>query len=249
MGLALRGDIRFALPAEPTLGDNAPGGERPSVNPLPRWEARRPNPGDMLTWSMADTTLSTLELRWFIRGSVPHEMDAWFPLDAAIERRVDRYLRLDRDDLGVKRRNGGPIEMKLRRSRRPWCLPDGRVAHSEQWTKWRPQGFWIGQGDWHDVVKQVRTVPLSPAGLRTSAPDGITPVCEAELASIEVDGASWWTFALEVSGPAAELHPTLLAVGVGWAWHGPIVDMIGDDPGFGYPAWLLEIDAPFSVSR
>lgn len=202
----------------------------------------------MLRSSMDGTPLSTLELRWFFSGAVPDDLDTWFPLAAGSERRVDRYLRLRRHDLGVKRRNGGPIEMKLRRSRRPWLLPDGRVGHSEQWTKWRPRRFDTGPGVWHDVIKQVRTMPLALDGRPTSAPDGHNPVCEAELAVIEFHGSSWWTFALEVSGPA-ELQPALLGIGARWAWEGPMVDLIGDDTGLGYPAWLLEVDAPVSVSH
>ncbi|NIV28827.1 MAG: hypothetical protein GWN58_04720, partial [Anaerolineae bacterium] len=60
----------------------------------------------------------TLEARWFMRGSIPHEVREWFargePAPIHEPPRMDHYLRLQRSNaLGIKLREGR-LEIKQR---------------------------------------------------------------------------------------------------------------------------------------
>ena len=83
--------------------------------------------------------LETLEVRWFANGSIPVSVARWFEDTAPrfdVERRVDSYLLTGRSDLGVKRRDHGPIEVKERHRIGSSMSFGGRLtARVEEWHK------------------------------------------------------------------------------------------------------------------
>ena len=61
--------------------------------------------------------LETTELRWFGTGPVPGDVASWFTHDGrvgSVEDRTDLYRCDGRSDLGVKRRAGTTLELKVR---------------------------------------------------------------------------------------------------------------------------------------
>ncbi len=200
---------------------------------------------------MNKPTFDTLELRWFVPGMLPEELVDWFSGDGTmgvVEHRVDTYWHVDRDDLGLKRRDRGVWEMKLLRDWHIEALPTGRTARVEQWSKWMPaQGGAKAPGAHVEIDKTIITRTFGPEGEVAAGPvDGSLPRTEVELAAILADDEPWWTLAFEASGPEA-LRPTGLASAVDTMFSPRLSDLVDDVWNLGYPAWLIAIRHPEHV--
>ncbi len=202
---------------------------------------------------MDGATYNSLELRWFMRGAIPESFLGSFESNGAVivrERRKDSYWPLSRVDMGIKRRNGGPVEMKVRRSARSWDMPSGSTVVSEQWNKWRPSRLPIErrQGLWLDVDKQLLTRTFGPSGHEVQgAADGRRPLCEVELANVTVASTTWWTVALEATGPAT-LQPSVLSAALDRLWSLGLERWLEGAVNAGYPEWL-ELATGLTVSH
>ncbi len=188
--------------------------------------------------------LETLEVRWFARGPLPTEALGWF--EAAMpyvetEKRVDSYLLTGRPDLGVKRRDQGPLEIKERIRVGSRVSVIGRlVAPVEEWRK-SIQIALPETGDrWIDVVKNVWNHPL-----RVTV-RGLPAGCDVELAAVEVDGIEAWTLAFEASGPPQDRLAVLRSAAELFREGADIPSGIAGalDVEAGYPAWLMGLTAP-----
>jgi hypothetical protein len=188
-------------------------------------------------------TYNSLELRWFMPGVLPDRMYDWFqsgPREKSVEHRTDTYWLVPRTDVGVKRRNGGPVEMKVRRSARPWLTPSGDVVCTEQWSKWRPHRLDPGDttGAWVAIDKRLWTRTFTLSGEEVhDAVDGRRPRCEVELGALTSETGTCWTFAFEVTGPA-RLQPPVLGRTVERFWSGDLEGALGGATNAGYPEWL-----------
>jgi hypothetical protein len=185
--------------------------------------------------------LETLEVRWFARGRLPAEVLGWFEAavrDVEIEERVDSYLLTGRPDLGVKRRDQGPLEIKERTGVGSRVTVGGRLeARIEEWRKSIQRSLPESGDRWIDVVKNVWNHPL-----RVTI-GGFPAACDVELAAVEADGVEAWTLAFEASGApkdrlvvlrsAAELFRDDTDIPSG------VVGAL--DVEAGYPAWLLRL--------
>lgn len=199
------------------------GSDRPSVD-------RRPE------------ALETLEVRWFAHGRIPDSAVEWFEgvsPSIEIEERIDTYLVTGRVDLGVKRRDAGPLEVKERRrigSR--IAVGDRLEAQVEEWHKHTSVRTATETDRWVKIAKTVRTYPF-----RTNTSGGHTAGCDIELAAVEAGGVKAWTLAFEASGPASERMGTLVAAIDRFT---SVADVPADlaaalELEAGYPAWLVEI--------
>jgi hypothetical protein len=184
--------------------------------------------------------LETLEVRWFARGRLPSEVLGWFQTSVAhveTEERVDSYLVTGRSDLGVKRRDQGPLEVK-ERIRVGSRLSVGRLeAPVETWRKSIQPALPETGGPWIDVVKNVWNHPLRVAI------GGSPAACDVELAAVEADGVEAWTLAFEASG-APEDRPAVLRSAAELFrddTHVPSGVVGALDVEAGYPAWLLRL--------
>jgi hypothetical protein len=191
---------------------------------------------------MEETTYNSLELRWFMPGAIPAPLLEAFESGGSVvaERRRDAYWPIRRMDIGVKRRNGGPVEMKVRRSARPWDLPSGSAVVSEQWDKWRPRRLSLDRPTdvWLEVEKTLWTRTFAPAGKEVGGrSDGRTPRCEVELAGVTVASSTWWTVALEATGPA-RLRPSVLRATFDQLWAPTFERWLEGGVNAGYPEWL-----------
>jgi hypothetical protein len=185
--------------------------------------------------------LETLEVRWFARGKLPTEVFGWFQAvvpDLEIEERVDSYLLTGRPDLGVKRRDQGPLEVKerIRVGRR--VSVGGRLEASvEVWRKSIQLAPPEVEGRWIEVVKNVWNHPL-----RITV-GGLTAACDIELAAVEVAAIGAWTLAFEASGPPEERLAALRSAAElfrdGAALPSGIASALEVEAG--YPAWLIEV--------
>ena len=201
--------------------------------------------------------LRTVEVRWFRAGPCPEAVADWFHGGRSVsepERRTDEYLRLpDRDDLGVKRRAGIQLDLKLRTGAPPEvALPDGFDGPVEAWTKWSfPLGPDLSLPDrsWIPVEKlrRSRFYDVSDDGAAVSVPADatISTGCAAELVELGVEGRSAWGFGLEAFG-YGDLADVLAATCRAVVADTPLGDIAFAAAGaHSYPAWLQsEMAAP-----
>ena len=167
------------------------------------------------------------EVRWFGRGEIPDEVEAWFGglapdgPEPDTETRTDRYLAPSSDALGVKLREG-LVEAKRRESTLGTLAVGGARAEAEVWVKW---SFELaedveGLGDeWIAVAKS----------RRQRHADG----CALELSRLELDGEAWWSVCVEASGPSPE--SALADAALQWLATAPPLPA---SQARGYPAWL-----------
>lgn len=177
--------------------------------------------------------LSTLEVRWFVPGSIPDVAARWFDsLGPAVEpeSRTDRYLiPSEGEDLGLKVREGR-VEAKQRTASgelRAWPTAEARP---EAWRKWS-LGLATDEDlspGWVDVVKvrRQRWIPGEEAG------------CALELAEVELAGATWWSVCLEASGGVPSARQRVFAEASSSWLDRPNAPTLPLEQAMGYPAWL-----------
>ena len=208
--------------------------------------------GEPATMRSADTpsplVLDTTELRWFVRGSLPADIESWFAGSSGVlEERIDTYLLDGRRDVGVKRRSRQTLELKIRQSLDGHIeFGDGLVGSLEVWRRWSPaEGLVEHRVDerWVDVHKSVikrrflldgTEVAFSPVFDATGAG------CDVEVAGITVHDDHWWTFAFAAFGPPATRRKALLA-----SWRALVTAAPYPEPfeprtarAMSYPEWL-----------
>jgi hypothetical protein len=164
----------------------------------------------------------SMELRWFLQGTIPVEIEKWFnnapvaPKDEG--ERYDGYLILpDHADLSVKLRNQQKFEIKKRIADfgiKALDTGEGRTeGRVEQWVKWsfsleansqgQPDtselnGFWVV------VCKLRRQIKYKVAeDGSVEAIDASTRVdqgCYLELTQIWARNKPWWSLGFEAFG-------------------------------------------------
>lgn len=193
----------------------------------------------------------TSELRWFTDGQLPSAVVAWFAppdVDYLTEHRCDIY-RLDAgSDVGVKRRFGSKLELKVRtRDPEIVVLNHGFVGRLERWNRWSPADGLVGQvndATWIDthktIIKRRFTAWGEPVDL-THANRAMTGAgCDLEIAAIEVDGRHAWTLAFAAFGPRDD-HLDLIHAAWRTQCHDqrwPMQSSLVADHSSGYPEWL-----------
>jgi hypothetical protein len=195
----------------------------------------------------------TTELRWFFDGALPTEVRSWFTGRGTcfVEKRRDTYRLDGQVDIGVKRRFGKILELKLRlRPPEPFTIGyelDGRL---ETWQRWSPADGRIYLSEntiWVDVDKTVIKREFDRDGREVPMADEIGPLtgegCHVEIAALAVNGRPAWTFAFAAFGPP-EGHRRSLEN----AWR----DLVGEQPrpprlrlrretSCGYPEWMSTV--------
>ena len=199
----------------------------------------------------------TMEVRWFGRGGLPHEVQAWF--ESGQERpeeqasRVDHYLRVPHtNSLGIKLREG-KVEVKQLHQRHGVVRLHERVTGMmEHWRKW---SFLIAQpgaladalspaSSWVSVRKEreLRKYQVTDSAAVKAIPTDHYPArgCYVELARLGVAGEVWWSLALEAFGNEGALRDTVSLVA-------KYVFGTGEPPplearaSYGYPEWLQRL--------
>ncbi len=153
----------------------------------------------------------TTEVRWFFDGDLPDEVSTWFTPGGTglVEERCDRYRLDDAAGVGVKERSKTTLELKMRmETPELFAIGSDLDGQLETWQRWSPADHLVGRrasARWVEVKKRVvkrrfrfggHEVPMS-ADNRAMTGSG----CDAEVASLEIDGRPVWTFALAAFGP------------------------------------------------
>jgi hypothetical protein len=189
----------------------------------------------------------SVEVRWFYPGPCPPEVADWFRESEGPgepEARTDEYARLGRDDLGIKRRGGEQLDVKVRTDRPGVALPAGLEGHVEGWTKWslpldptRPSELsWL-------PVEKLRWSRRYRVGNGEAEPipsDELVPAgCTAELAFIRIGLVEAWTFGLEAFNTAGDAVGSLTAGAGAFICDSPLGPITFElEDSCGYPAWL-----------
>ena len=193
----------------------------------------------------------TTEVRWFVDGRLPHDVAAWFTdggRSGLAEDRRDTYRLDGQADIGVKRRYQRILELKLRTP----VADSGFVrpeAHGrlERWQRWSPADgriYLTDHANWADVDKSVVKRRFDLDGREVPLTEETRPMqgtgCDAEVASVTVDGHTAWTFAFAAFGDE-DRHRDLLAAAWGALLAGrrrPGRLQLRHGDSCGYPEWM-----------
>lgn len=195
----------------------------------------------------------TTEVRWFFGGRIAPEVLTWFTREGPglREERSDSYRLDGQADIGVKRRFGTTLELKLRLGPpEPFVIGRDLEGRLETWQRWSPANGRVSLSEntrWIEIDKAVikrrfdpfgRELPLSE---ETRAMEG--EGCDVEVVAVSVAGRTAWTFAFAAFGPL-DCH----RVAIGAAWQ----QLLGGRPpprqlrltreaSNGYPEWLVRV--------
>jgi hypothetical protein len=207
--------------------------------------AHRPHPEGV---SVVETT----ELRWFVPGSLPHDIRNWFTGSTGVpDERCDTYLLNGRVDIGMKRRSKETLELKVRQSLdQGILLGEGLAGSLEVWRKWSPAEGLVEDdtdGRWIDVHKSIIKRRFSIDGTEiafSSVPQVTGAGCDIEVAAVTVGAVQAWTFAFAAFGPPPTRRDALLASWQSLLAATPCPETFGPGTGraMGYPEWLALAD-------
>lgn len=202
------------------------------------------------------SVLDTTELRWFVPGPLPRDVENWFAGSTGVsEQRSDTYLLEGRGDVGIKRRSQELLEVKVRQSLEAWTqLGEGLDGQPEVWRKWSPVERLVNDGTdasaagnaagrWVDVDKSMvkRRFDVDGTEVEFSLLDKAAGAgCDIEVAEVTVGVVQAWTFAVEAFGPPATrctaLHASWQALMAGGTCPQFFAALSGH--AMGYPEWL-----------
>lgn len=198
----------------------------------------------------------TTELRWFGDGSLPGDVESWFTASGTVgtvELRTDAYRVGGRSDVGVKRRSGTALELKVRhRVEDPLAVGSGLIGRTETWEKWSPTSTDDANGadlPWIAVRKRIVKRLFSDDGderpFSYDARAAMAAGCDVEVAEVTV-GDTWaWTLAFAAFGPTSTRRGAILAC---WRELGrgqPIPEHLSArlSTSASYPVWLDRSEA------
>jgi hypothetical protein len=173
-------------------------------------------------------TVLTLELRWFMPGTVSDRELRSFAGDGRVEDRTDRYLLGTGDELGIKRRGAaGLVEHKRRLAQTPVSVPrEGSplIAVVERWLKSWPDGD-SSDGVWVAVAKR-------RARRRVGS-------CRAELTLLRIEALADSHLSLAIETTHVDACDELLrSTKTLLRSHPQLVAGLDGAESCGYPAWL-----------
>ncbi len=199
-------------------------------------------------------TVTTAEIRWFLRGYPESGLSEWLQgLNGIFEEqepRDDLYLLFPgQEGLGIKLREGR-LEFKKRLGVSRDHLLGPATGQVETWIKWsfqaatgiHSEGAQLeGSGHWITVSKKryLQKYGIDPEGSLVLPPSGGYPEMGivAELSGLQINGADWWTIGLECFGRAGEVQALLLANGDRILKDIPVTALHPANC-MGYPEWI-----------
>lgn len=204
--------------------------------------------------------LTTAELRWFARGTLPEDIAHWFQQDclgeqqSSPEEREDVYLYLPCCDyLNIKLRQER-LEIKWRKAELGvLCFGDRVEGKAEKWVKWtcedptnemfNPAAV-VEKGLWVSVkkVRSQRQYQVLPRESIKAVPvnESIDQGCTVELTQLGINGNAWWSFAFEAFGEDEKLMDTLQAV-ASWVFKTYRGSKLQAQDSYSYPSWLSSL--------
>ncbi len=191
----------------------------------------------------------TAEVRWFLDGALPEDVERWFEGVAGSspwEVRRDHYVRPAMvDGLGVKARTGNMEVKRLAEVVGEDVFHERVTGRIERWRKWsfpldRSARLRNGGGDWVPVGKRrqkasfaVRDGAVAPVPRMEQAGQG----CSLEIAEVGAVGRTWWSISFEAFGPEAALV-ALLRQTAGHVFAAAEPPALPSECSMSYPRWL-----------
>jgi hypothetical protein len=208
--------------------------------------------GIAMVRSESIAVLDTSEVRWFAHGVPVPEIVDWFSGSGragTLEERCDVYQLHQLQDIGLKRRSGNTLEVKVRRSiGETLTLDSGLAAPFEEWRKWSPDDrdpmSPSPDVPWLDIHKVIvtRTFMLDRGEVVGPAPhtDDSLSGCDVEIAAVTMGDVPSWSLAFEAFGPKSERRRAVMS---SWetlvAESGRFEDLGGYfEKAAGYPEWI-----------
>ncbi|MFB2897711.1 hypothetical protein ACE1CI_32740 [Aerosakkonemataceae cyanobacterium BLCC-F50] len=201
--------------------------------------------------------LTTSEIRWFARGTIPPAIENWFTADVLrendrpLEQRDDLYLLIPGCEfLGVKLRQNR-LETKLRVTELGILqFRNNVIGAAEKWLKTTCEDpkleslitpEVVAKGQWVKVEKarsQIRYLvaddySLTPASTEETSQEG----CNVELTQLRVNDNPWWSLGFEASGTDDKLISNLETVAkkLFQTFPEPQLKLVNS---YAYPKWL-----------
>ncbi len=247
--------MRLRVPLQRWEFDLTFTGDNPPIRPVAPLADPDGGPAEV-----AESVVETTELRWFTEGPLTPEVETWFTRDGttgAVEKRYDTYRIDGRVDVGVKRRFGETLELKVRQSLgETLALDPDLTGRLEVWRKWSPADGLVDvevRAPWLDVHKMVIKRRFSVDGdeiTLSNEPRAMTGAgCDVEVAAVTVGEIEAHTFAFAAFGPTTTRRDSIVAC---WRTLGadtlcPERSMIVDGRSSGYPEWLTLVTAPIGA--
>ena len=201
--------------------------------------------------------LTTNELRWFYRGTLPTEIAVWMAAHSlgdylsTPESREDVYLYVPECDyLGIKLRQKR-LEIKLRKAELGnMTFGDNLAGKLEKWVKWScedpttesllPPDL-IKKAPWVSVqkVRQQRKYEINGDRTLKSVPmeRNISQGCNLEITQLTIRDNAWWSLALEAFGKDDRLTKNL-EITANWVFQNNGVLELQLQNSYAYPKWL-----------
>lgn len=145
--------------------------------------------------------LTTWELRWFCKGTIPTEVENWFNADSlgkplgAAQSREDVYLYTPECDyLNIKLRQGS-LEVKWRKAELgSLYFGDSWEGKVEKWLKW------ICQDSEQQSIMPTDIVAKRPwVTVKKKRVQRVYKSIAFELTQLNIKNDYWWSIALEMS--------------------------------------------------
>jgi hypothetical protein len=197
----------------------------------------------------------TLEVRWFVRETIPEAIEQYFRQGAivpTVEEREDWYLWLPyQDNLGIKLRDG-KVEIKKRVGDRGMVQLSEQVAgRVESWMKWgfasevEVQAFLERDAgeEWIAVKKSRRQKTyqiLADKVTEVIDPTGIESGCNWEIATLEMQNQLWFSLGFEAFGERDRLSEVFDPV-VQYVLGTLQFPSLRKEQSFSYPGWLSAV--------
>lgn len=203
--------------------------------------------------------LTTVEVRWFHRESLPGAMLESFqegPLVPGVEFREDRHLALPGCiSVGVKLRNDRVLDIKsMRGLPRAVEYPNSIVGRSRTWVKWSagrpfPRDFLSAihrdGPEWVNVRKHrwIRRYALAGEEPEEAPHDSVLDAaCDVEIVEItyqhSTEPSSWWSLAFEAFGAPDDGRLLLQRTAEHFFRSSQPPKALTAACSFSYPAWI-----------
>ncbi|MBE9492068.1 MAG: hypothetical protein IMY70_04225 [Bacteroidetes bacterium] len=207
-------------------------------------------------------TITSAEIRWFIKGKIPPTIFDWFIglNDNYINQaeRIDYYLLLQSDDsLGIKLREGR-VEIKQRTNQIGNITPGENVAGiAEKWRKW---SFELNEANQILSDELIKNEWCSVSKTRILVNYGISQDnivaqkeeviykngCLTEITSLKINNENWWTFGLEAYGEENRLLDNLVLISHLILNDKSTIQLTLHDS-LSYPGWLKRMNDPLNT--
>ena len=198
---------------------------------------RKPYKGGGTMWP-------TAEIRWWWQADAMPALRDWVlrGVSPIREFRTDLYLAdSQQTDIGIKRRAGGAVEVKMLSGLPDISLPPAMSGQAETWVKAESVALPLNDENTIAVGKErlSRVLGFADGGWQEAGgQDEVEEGLAVEYTMVEAQGSKWTTIAFEAFGSDDPVRLLQAGITLFGAWPKEVAGphLIG-----GYPLWLSEL--------